>query len=105
MQTLERARARYAISLHGVGLSIGSADAESDEAADRHLKKLARLVARIEPELVSEHLCWGAIGGTHFNDLLPVPYTDEALTRVLAKNGELFWLQLQRKQTISPFAP
>ena len=85
LQTLERARARYPISLHGVGLSIGSADADRDEAADRHLKKLARLVARIEPELISEHLCWGAIGGSHFNDLLPMPFTDEALMRVAAR--------------------
>jgi len=85
LQVLERARARYGLSLHGVGLSIGSADADSDDAADRHLKKLARLVARFEPDLVSEHLCWGAIAGTHFNDLLPVPYTNEALTRIASR--------------------
>ena len=85
LQVLERARVRYAVSLHGVGLSIGSADADGDDAADRHLNKLARLVARIEPALVSEHLCWGAIAGTHFNDLLPVPYTSEALTRIASR--------------------
>ncbi len=85
LQVLERARARYALSLHGVGLSIGSADAASDVAADLHLKKLARLVARVEPELVSEHLCWGAIAGTHFNDLLPVPYTSEALSCIASR--------------------
>lgn len=85
LQVLERARARYEISLHGVGLSIGSADADCDDAADLHLTKLARLVARIEPALVSEHLCWGAIAGTHFNDLLPVPYTSEALTRIASR--------------------
>ena len=85
LQVLERARARFPVSLHGVGLSLGSSDADSDEAADRHLGKLALLVSRIEPALVSEHLCWGAIGGTHFNDLLPLPYTAEALTRIAAR--------------------
>ncbi|MGI9025574.1 MAG: MNIO family bufferin maturase [Burkholderiaceae bacterium] len=85
LQVLESARSRYDLSLHGVGLSIGSADAEGDDASERHLAKLARLVARIEPELVSEHLCWGAIAGMHFNDLLPVPYTSEALTRIATR--------------------
>ena len=85
LQVLEKARALYDLSLHGVGLSIGSADSNDDAAAERHLTKLARLVARTEPELVSEHLCWGAIAGTHFNDLLPVPYTYEALTRIATR--------------------
>ena len=76
MRALERARAAYPISLHGVGLSLGSADAGLSRA---HLAKLARLVERIEPILVSEHLAWGALGARHFNDLLPLPYTREAL--------------------------
>jgi len=75
MQMLERARAAYPISLHGVGLSLGSADA----LAERHLGKLQRLVARVEPALVSEHLSWGSVAGRHFNDLLPLPLTHEAL--------------------------
>jgi uncharacterized protein (UPF0276 family) len=75
MHALERARAAYPISLHGVGLSLGSAD----RLADEHLARLKRLVDRIEPALVSEHLCWGAVGGVHFNDLLPLPHTAEAL--------------------------
>ncbi|HEY9027466.1 MAG TPA: DUF692 domain-containing protein [Burkholderiaceae bacterium] len=75
MHALERARAAYPISLHGVGLSLGSAD----RLADEHLGKLKRLVDRVEPALVSEHLCWGAVGGVHFNDLLPLPHTREAL--------------------------
>ena len=69
MHALERARAAYPISLHGVGLSLGSADALAGE----HLAKLKRLVDRVEPALVSEHLCWGSVGGVHFNDLLPLP--------------------------------
>ncbi|MCK9686212.1 DUF692 domain-containing protein [Scleromatobacter humisilvae] len=75
MHALERARAAYPISLHGVGLSLASADALAGE----HLAKLKRLVDRVEPALVSEHLCWGGVGGVHFNDLLPFPYTGEAL--------------------------
>ncbi|HEY4065630.1 MAG TPA: DUF692 domain-containing protein [Burkholderiaceae bacterium] len=75
MHALERARAAYPVSLHGVGLSLGSADA----LAEAHLAKLKRLVDRVEPALVSEHLCWGGVGGEHFNDLLPLPYTRETL--------------------------
>ena len=75
MHALERARAAYPISLHGVGLSLGSADA----FARQHLAKLCRLVERVEPALVSEHLSWGGLGGRHFNDLLPLPHTREAL--------------------------
>lgn len=75
---LEQVRRDYPISLHGVGLSLGRAD--SLDA--RHLDKLAELVRRCEPALVSEHLCWGAIGERHLNDLLPLPYTEEALACV-----------------------
>ena len=75
MHALERARAAYPISLHGVGLSLGSADALAGE----HLAKLKRLVDRVEPALVSEHLCWGSVGGVHFNDLLPLPRDGETL--------------------------
>ena len=75
LAVLERARALYPVSLHGVGLSLGSADTGSET----HLRRLKQLVDRIEPALVSEHLCWGAVGGVHFNDLLPLPYTEEAL--------------------------
>jgi uncharacterized protein (UPF0276 family) len=74
-------RADYPLSLHGVGMSLGSAD-----PLDRgHLAKLARLIARTEPALVSEHLCWSGIGGRHLNDLLPLPYTEEALVHVCAR--------------------
>ncbi|HEX6298028.1 MAG TPA: DUF692 family protein, partial [Burkholderiales bacterium] len=72
---LEHVRANYPVSLHGVGLGLGSAAGMSDS----HLAKLRRLTDWIEPALVSEHLCWGAALGRHFNDLLPLPYTNEAL--------------------------
>jgi hypothetical protein len=81
MHALERARSAYPISLHGVGLSLGSAD----RLADEHLAKLQRLVERMEPALVSEHLCWGRIGGVHFNDLLPLPHTREALALLASR--------------------
>lgn len=82
---LERARGHYPLSLHGVGLSLGSA-----QPLDRaHLQRLAALVRRFEPALVSEHLSWGALPGKHLNDLLPLPYTEEALAIVAAHVGEM----------------
>ena len=82
---LERVRSHYPLSLHGVGLSLGSADAIDPE----HLRRLKRLVQRFEPDLVSEHLSWGAIAGSHLNDLLPLPYTEEALSVVCAHVTEV----------------
>ncbi len=77
-------RANYPISLHGVGLSLGSA-----QPLDRdHLAKLKQLADRIEPALVSEHLCWGALAGRHYNDLLPLPFTEEALVLVCSRVDE-----------------
>ncbi len=81
LAALGRIRADYPVSLHGVGLSLGSTDA-LDTA---HLAKLARLVDRIAPAQVSEHLCWSSVNGRHFNDLLPLPYTREALDHVCAR--------------------
>jgi uncharacterized protein (UPF0276 family) len=78
---LDRIRADYPLSLHGVGLSLGSADPLDRE----HVRRLARLSRRVEPTLVSEHLSWSSVGGTFANDLLPLPYTEEALRHVSAK--------------------
>jgi uncharacterized protein (UPF0276 family) len=72
---LERVREHYPLSLHGVSLSPGSA-ASID---NRHLKRLRSLVEQLEPFLVSEHLSWSRTDGAHLNDLLPLPYTEEAL--------------------------
>lgn len=82
---LERFRADYAVSLHGVGLSLGSADPLDRE----HLSRLARLAGRIEPALVSEHLCWSSVGGHHLNELLPLPYTEEVLDHVCGRVAEV----------------
>jgi uncharacterized protein (UPF0276 family) len=75
---VELLRRDYPISLHGVGLGIGSACGFSEQ----HLRRVRELVQRIEPALVSEHLCWGAVGDRHLNDLLPLPLTQEALAMV-----------------------
>jgi uncharacterized protein (UPF0276 family) len=72
---LTRLRELYPLSLHGVGLSLGTTDPLDRE----HLRLLRRTIDRFEPDLVSEHVCWGAVGGVHFNDLLPLPCTMEAL--------------------------
>ena len=82
---LLQVREHYPVSLHGVGLSLASGDAASTPMIDAHLESLAALVERVEPVLVSEHLCWGAFGGHHFNDLLPFPYSTEALALVAAR--------------------
>jgi uncharacterized protein (UPF0276 family) len=76
---LERIRRDYPVSLHGVGLSLGTAG----DLDGHHLTRLRELVARIEPCLVSEHLSWSIAGGAYLNHLLPLPYTEETL-RVFA---------------------
>jgi uncharacterized protein (UPF0276 family) len=72
---LERIANDYPLSLHAVGLSLGSV--EGPDPA--HLERLRELVSRYQPCLVSDHLSWSAIDGNHFPDLLPLPYTEEAL--------------------------
>ena len=78
---LERLRQDYPLSLHGVGLSLGS----TDPVNRQHLDAIKRLVDAFEPGLVSEHLCWSSIGGIYLNDLLPLPYTEEALAHVVER--------------------
>ena len=76
---LARVRADLPVSLHGVGLGLGNAHG-LDPA---HLRALRALADRIEPALVSEHVCWTAMPGAHFNDLLPLPYTRAALATLV----------------------
>jgi len=89
---LSQVRRDYPLSVHGVGLSLGSADGVSDA----HLAKLKTLFERYEPALVSEHVSWSTNGGVFFNDLLPLPYTEECLT-ILADNIDKTQNTLGRK--------
>ncbi len=78
LDTLMKARRNYSLALHGVSLSIGSADGLRDD----YLTQLRRLVDMMEPAVVSDHLCWTRIDGFNSHDLLPLPYTEEALDAV-----------------------
>jgi uncharacterized protein len=92
---LERLRRDYALSIHAVGLSLGSADG-LDEA---HLARVAALVDRLQPALVSDHLAWSVVGGRYLNDLLPLPYTEEALD-VVVRNVERLQDRLGRQVAV-----
>ncbi|MDH4275935.1 MAG: DUF692 domain-containing protein [Gammaproteobacteria bacterium] len=81
VNTLTELRANYPLSLHGVGLSLGG----TDPLDVTHLEKLKHLILRTQPWVVSEHLAWSAFQGRHFNDLLPLPYTEEALNNCAAR--------------------
>jgi uncharacterized protein len=75
---LERFRALYPLVMHGVSLSIGSGDPLNMD----YLKKLKALAARVEPRWISDHLCWTGIAGKNLHDLMPLPYTEEAVRHV-----------------------
>ena len=92
LRYLEAIRRDYPLSLHGVGLSLGSA--EGLDAA--HLECLRRTVERLEPGLVSEHLSWSVVGGTYLADLLPLPMTEEALA-VVCRHVEQVQACLKRR--------
>jgi uncharacterized protein len=81
LQTLDRIREHYPIALHGVSLSVGSTD-PLDPAYLRQLKALAQ---RCQPAWISDHLCWTGVGGHNAHDLLPLPYTAEAVAHVAAR--------------------
>lgn len=95
LRTLERIRASYLLSFHGVGLSLGS----TDPIDSSHLRKLKALLDRFQPSFVSEHLSWSSVDGRFFNDLLPLPYTEESLDLVCAKIDEI-QTELQRPMLI-----
>jgi uncharacterized protein (UPF0276 family) len=78
---LERVRRDYPVALHGVSLSVGSEEPVNAE----HLGRLKSLVERVEPSLVSDHLCWTRLGGHNSHDLLPLPFTEQAV-RTTARN-------------------
>lgn len=81
LAVLEKVRAEVPVVLHGVSLAIGSVD----PIPERYLAALAELVRRIEPALVSDHLCWGTHRGQYVHDLLPLPYTEESLAHVASR--------------------
>jgi uncharacterized protein (UPF0276 family) len=82
---LEFVRERYPVAMHGVSLSIGGTD-----PLDRdYLRGLKRLANEIQPAWISDHLCWTGVDGINSHDLLPLPYTEEALTHVVARIGEV----------------
>ena len=81
LRILDRIRARYPIVLHGVSLSIASTTPfNSDYLAD-----LKALADRVQPAFVSDHLCWTGVHGVNLHDLLPIPYTREALDHIVAR--------------------
>lgn len=92
LDVLETLRADYAVSMHGVGLGIGSVSGY-DLA---HVAKIKSLAERIQPVLISEHLCWGSVAGRHLNDLLPVPLVHDALNLISERVDHLQNLLQQR---------
>lgn len=85
LRILERIRASYPLSFHGVGLSLGSIDPLNRT----HLDRLKGVIDRFEPSFVSEHLSWSSVDGRFFNDLLPLPYTEESLRHICTRIDEV----------------
>src|SRR5262249_10847585 len=75
LRYLDAIRRDFPVSLHGVGLSLGSAEG-LDQA---HLERIRQVAERVEPGLISEHIAWSVVGGNYLADLLPLPMTEEAL--------------------------
>ena len=78
LHVLDQVRSHYPVAMHGVSLSIGSVDRLNLD----YLRKLKDLAVRCEPMWISDHLCWTSVGGHNTHDLLPLPYTDEAVEHV-----------------------
>jgi uncharacterized protein (UPF0276 family) len=81
LAVLERVRAEAPVALHGVSLAVGSTEPLDED----YLAALAALARRVEPAWISDHLCWGRFGGHYAHDLLPLPYTEEALAHVVER--------------------
>lgn len=78
---LDKIRKQYPVVMHGVSLSLGSTDPLNLD----YLKQLRELANRVEPEWISDHLCWTGVKGLNMHDLLPLPYTQEAIDHVTAR--------------------
>jgi len=85
IQTLLKIREKFPVALHGVSMNIGSVDAVNYD----YLKRLKLLIQRLEPMIVSDHLSWTGINGLNMHDLLPIPYTREALNHIIRKISEV----------------
>jgi uncharacterized protein (UPF0276 family) len=81
LEVLEAVREHYPIAMHGVSMSIGS----TDPLSRNYLRQLRDLSRRFEPAWISDHLCWTGVGGRNLHDLLPLPYTEEAINHVVAR--------------------
>jgi hypothetical protein len=85
LYVLEEVRKRYPVALHGVSLSIGSVDPLNQD----YLARLKRLVERIDPAIVSDHLCWTGVDGENLHDLLPLPFTEEAMKHIVSRVNQV----------------
>lgn len=85
LHNLRRIRERYPVVMHGVSLSIGSSDPLNRD----YLKKLKALASTVSPAWISDHLCWTGVENTNLHDLMPLPYTEEALTHVSDRVSEV----------------
>lgn len=81
LRMLDEIRARYPMAMHGVSMSLGSV--EGPDPA--YLEQVAALARRVQPLWISDHLCWTGVHGAHLHDLMPLPYTEEAL-RIVVRN-------------------
>ena len=84
LRYLEAIREHYPLSVHCVGMSLGSVDPLNRA----HIEHVNTLTERLQPGLVSDHLCWGSYAGEYFNDLLPLPYNRDALDHVVDRVAE-----------------
>src|SRR5271155_4834194 len=85
LEVLEHVREQYPIVMHVVSMSIVSVDPLNR----KYLKELRDLIRRFEPAWISDHLCWTGVGGYNLHDLLPLPYTDEAVIHVAKRIREV----------------
>ena len=81
LEVLEAVREHYPIAMHGVSMSLGS----TDPLNRNYLRQIGDLARRFEPAWISDHLCWGSVAGHYAHDLLPLPFTEEALAHVAAR--------------------
>ncbi len=85
LKVLKKIREHYPLALHGTSLSIGSAD----PLDATYLERLKKLADRVDPVIVSDHLCWSSVGGKVLHDLLPLPFTEESLSHVASRIGKV----------------